>query len=94
MLPGEEFDVAFPEAGDYTYWCGPHKGAGMVVRFTSNESKSKEGILQVTQRERFHQLRMNHLFEEPCPLYEPEWEEDYYWDCRLTYDHEEDEETQ
>ena len=25
MLPGEEFDVAFPEAGDYTYWCGPHK---------------------------------------------------------------------
>ena len=30
MLPGEEFDVAFPEAGDYTYWCGPHKGAGMI----------------------------------------------------------------
>ena len=26
MLPGEEFDVAFPEAGDYTCWCGPHKG--------------------------------------------------------------------
>ena len=30
MLPGEEFDVAFAEAGDYTYWCVPHKGAGMV----------------------------------------------------------------
>ena len=30
MLPGEEFDVAFPEVGDYTYWCGPHKGAGMI----------------------------------------------------------------
>ena len=30
MMPGEEFDVTFPEAGDYTYWCGPHKGAGMV----------------------------------------------------------------
>ena len=30
MMPGEEFDVAFPEAGDYTYWCGPHKGAGMI----------------------------------------------------------------
>ena len=30
MLPGEEFDVAFSEAGDYTYWCGPHKGAGMI----------------------------------------------------------------
>ena len=30
MLPGEEFDVAFSEAGDYTYWCAPHKGAGMI----------------------------------------------------------------
>jgi len=30
MLPGEEFDVTFPEAGDYTYWCAPHKGAGMI----------------------------------------------------------------
>ena len=30
MLPGEEFDVTFPESGDYTYWCGPHKGAGMI----------------------------------------------------------------
>ena len=41
-------------------------------------------------RERIKQLRMEHLFEEPCPLYEPEWEEDYFWDCRLTYDHEEE----
>jgi len=30
MTPGEEFDIAFSEAGDYTYWCGPHKGAGMI----------------------------------------------------------------
>lgn len=30
MLPGEDFTVAFPEAGDYTYWCAPHKGAGMI----------------------------------------------------------------
>ena len=30
MMPGEEFDVTFAEAGDYTYWCGPHKGAGMI----------------------------------------------------------------
>ena len=30
MMLGEEFDVTFPEAGDYTYWCGPHKGAGMT----------------------------------------------------------------
>ena len=25
MLPGEDFTVEFPDAGDYTYWCGPHK---------------------------------------------------------------------
>ena len=30
MMPGEEFDVTFTEAGDYTYWCAPHKGAGMI----------------------------------------------------------------
>jgi plastocyanin len=30
MLPGEDFEVAFPEPGDYTYWCAPHKGAGMI----------------------------------------------------------------
>jgi plastocyanin len=30
MLPGEDFEIAFSEAGDYTYWCAPHKGAGMI----------------------------------------------------------------
>jgi plastocyanin len=30
MMPGEEFDVEFPDAGDYTFFCGPHKGAGMI----------------------------------------------------------------
>lgn len=30
MLPGEDFEVAFSESGDYTFWCGPHKGAGMI----------------------------------------------------------------
>ena len=30
MLPGEEFDVVFNDPGDYTYWCAPHKGAGMI----------------------------------------------------------------
>ena len=30
MMPGEDFDVTFPESGDYTYWCAPHKGAGMI----------------------------------------------------------------
>lgn len=30
MLPGEDFTVEFSEPGDYTYWCAPHKGAGMI----------------------------------------------------------------
>ena len=30
MLPGEDFEIAFSEAGDHTYWCAPHKGAGMI----------------------------------------------------------------
>jgi len=30
MLPGEEFDITFNDAGDYTYWCAPHKSAGMT----------------------------------------------------------------
>ena len=30
MMPGEEFDISFSEVGDYTFWCGPHKGAGMI----------------------------------------------------------------
>ena len=30
MMPGEEFDVVFPEAGDFSFYCGPHRGAGMV----------------------------------------------------------------
>ncbi len=28
--PGESQDVVFSDKGDYTYWCGPHKGAGMI----------------------------------------------------------------
>ena len=30
FAPGESFDITFPEAGDYTFWCDPHKGAGMI----------------------------------------------------------------
>ena len=30
FAPGESFDVTFPDAGDYTFWCAPHKGAGMI----------------------------------------------------------------
>jgi len=27
---GESFEVTFPESGDFTFWCDPHKGAGMI----------------------------------------------------------------
>tara|TARA_B100000073_G_C23321894_1_gene407091 strand:+ start:113 stop:436 length:324 start_codon:yes stop_codon:yes gene_type:complete len=30
MLPGEEFDLTFNDPGDYTFFCAPHKGAGMI----------------------------------------------------------------
>ena len=30
FAPGETFDIAFTEPGDYTFWCAPHKGAGMI----------------------------------------------------------------
>ena len=28
--PGESQEIKFADAGDYEFWCGPHKGAGMV----------------------------------------------------------------
>ena len=28
--PGESQDILFADAGDYTFFCGPHQGAGMV----------------------------------------------------------------
>jgi len=27
---GEDFDITFPDAGDFNFWCAPHKGAGMT----------------------------------------------------------------
>ena len=30
FVEGENFDVTFSEAGTYTFWCAPHKGAGMI----------------------------------------------------------------
>ena len=30
FAPGETFDIAFSEPGEYTFWCDPHKGAGMI----------------------------------------------------------------
>ena len=52
-----------------------------------NEEQKKEFYKSL--RERVYRLKMGHLFEEPCPFYEPEWD-DELWDCRLTYDYEDD----
>ena len=30
FAPGESFEITFPEAGDFNFWCEPHKGAGMT----------------------------------------------------------------
>ena len=30
FAPGESQEVVFADKGDYTYWCGPHQGAGMI----------------------------------------------------------------
>ena len=30
FTPGESFDITFNEPGDYTFWCAPHKSAGMI----------------------------------------------------------------
>lgn len=30
FAPGEGFDITFDEAGDFNFWCDPHKGAGMT----------------------------------------------------------------
>ena len=30
FTPGESQDITFAEAGDYNFFCAPHKGAGMT----------------------------------------------------------------
>lgn len=32
--PGESFSVTFDAPGEYTYYCEPHRGAGMVGKIT------------------------------------------------------------
>jgi plastocyanin len=32
--PGESFETTFSEPGEYTYYCEPHRGAGMVGKIT------------------------------------------------------------
>ena len=55
----------------------------------NSEEQKENHRLYIQLKERIKQLRMGHLFEEPCPIYEPEWD-DALWDCRLTYDHDEE----
>ena len=30
FAPGESQDITFADAGDYEYWCGPHKGLSLI----------------------------------------------------------------
>jgi plastocyanin len=30
FAPGESFTITIDQAGDYNFWCDPHKGAGMT----------------------------------------------------------------
>lgn len=41
-----------------------------------NEEEKKEFFKSL--RERMYDLKIEYLFEEPCPLYEPEMEDDNY----------------
>ena len=41
-----------------------------------NQDDKREFYKQL--RERIHQLRMGHLFEEPCPLYEPDEDNEHF----------------
>jgi hypothetical protein len=47
---------------------------GVVLKMMTDDEK-REFFKQL--RERIHQLRMSHLFEEPCPLYEDEDDEHF-----------------
>ncbi len=34
FAPGESFETTFDETGTFTYYCEPHRGAGMVAKVT------------------------------------------------------------
>ena len=42
----------------------------------NSEEQQENHRLYIQLKERIKQLRMGHLFEEPCPIYEPEWDDD------------------
>jgi len=47
--------------------------------FQENMTEDEKREFYKSLRERIYQLRMGHLFEEPCPLYEPDWEDDEHY---------------
>ena len=55
----------------------------------NSEEKKETHRLYIQLKERIKQLRMGHLFEEPCPIYEPDWD-DNFWDCRMIGDYDEE----
>ena len=55
----------------------------------NSEEKKETHRLYIQLKERIKQLRMGHLFEEPCPIYEPDWD-DNFWDCRMFGDYDEE----
>ena len=55
----------------------------------NSEEKQETHRLYIQLKERINQLRMGHLFEEPCPIYEPEWD-DNFWDCRMIDDYDDE----
>lgn len=34
FAPGEEYSATFDESGQFSYYCAPHRGAGMVGKIT------------------------------------------------------------
>ena len=55
---------------------------GTIYKTTQMNPDEKREFYK-SLRERINQLRMNHLFEEPCPLYEPEWDDDEEYEGEL-----------
>ena len=62
----------FRNVGSTSLWLGT---LGTIYKTTQMNPDEKREFYK-SLRERINQLRMNHLFEEPCPLYEPEWDDD------------------
>ena len=74
--------------GSPPLWVGT---LGTIHKRTQMNPEEKREFYK-SLNERVKQLRMSHLFEEPCPLYEPDYEEgDDWWDCRMQTDYHDDE---